>query len=254
MIQNSFIFLDRVGYKTEQRLWEQSILEWKDFLETRKVEGISSRYKRLHDKELEFAEFNLRNRIPHYFSHKLKTRDHWRLYDEFKDRACYLDIETTGLSPYHNEITAVGIFDGEEVKSFVKGINLQEGVVKEELSKYSMVVTYYGSAFDFPFISHQFPSVRFSMPHFDLCFAGRRVGLKGGLKCIEQELGIERNEEIKDVDGLEAVRLWHRWERFNNEASLEKLIKYNQSDVINLKDLAEIIYGRLKEKTFKVRI
>lgn len=250
MLRNSFVFLERVGYKTEERLWRQGVLCWEDFLERSNVRGISSRVKRHHDRELEMALFSLRNKIPHYFSYRLKRRDHWRLYQEFRDSACFLDIETTGLGPYSSEVTIVGVSDGRKVKTFVRGINLSEETLVEELSRYKLVLTFYGSAFDLPFLAKKFPRLRISVPHIDLCFAAKRVGLRGGLKTIERELGITRDEEIRNIDGLEAVRLWRRWERHGDEEALERLLEYNKADVANLRILAEVVYQRLRERTF----
>jgi hypothetical protein len=250
MLQNSFVFLDRVGYKTEEKLWRQGVLCWEDFLERNRIRGFSSKAKRRYDRELEMAEFSLRNKISQYFSYRLKPRDYWRLYREFKDRACFLDIETTGLSPWSDEVTVVGVSDGEKVKSFVRDINLSEEALVEELSRYRLIVTFYGSAFDLPFLTRKYPRVRVGVPHIDLCFAGRRAGLKGGLKAIEQELGLVRDEEIKHVDGLEAVRLWRRWEKQGDEEALKTLLEYNKADVASLKVLAETVYQKLRERTF----
>jgi hypothetical protein len=252
MLQNSFVFLDRVGYRTEEKLWGQGVLCWEDFLDKCNIRGISSEVKKKHDREVEMAEFSLRNKISHYFSYRLKPRDYWRLYPEFKDDVCFLDIETTGLSPRNSDVTVVGISDGRRVRTLVKGISLTEEALVEELARYRLVVTFYGSAFDIPFLARKYPRVRLSVPHIDLCFAGRRIGLKGGLKAIERELGITRDEEIKDVEGLEAVRLWRQWEKHGDEGALERLLEYNRADVANLKALAETVYHGLRERTFVV--
>jgi uncharacterized protein YprB with RNaseH-like and TPR domain len=250
MIQNSFILLDGVGYKTEEKLWRQDVLSWDDFLEIESVIGISSKQKSVHDRELEAASHHLDKKSPYYFSQRLKMRDYWRLYSDFKEDACFLDIETTGLSS-ESALTVVGIFDGRNTKSFVKGDNLIEAVLKEELSKYRLIVTFFGSAFDIPFIKAKYPGIAFDIPHIDLCFASRRIGLRGGLKSIEKQLGFDRGEGIAEIDGLEAVRLWRRWERYDDEEALARLLEYNKADVVNLKILAEKVYEGLKAKTFK---
>ncbi len=251
MIENTFILLDGIGYKTEKNLWRQGILHWDDFLEKEDIVGISDNRKRNLDKELELAKFHLDNEIPYYFSYKLGKREQWRLYEAFKDRTCYLDIETTSLSSYNGTTTALSIYDGSAVKTFVRGINLDRESLAEELSKYLMVVTFYGSAFDLPFIQHEF-GVRFEVPHLDLCFAGRRIGLKGGLKSIEEQVGIGRENDIQGIDGFEAARLWHRWQTLGDRASLDSLIQYNQADTVNLERLAELVYSKLKSLTLKV--
>jgi uncharacterized protein YprB with RNaseH-like and TPR domain len=251
MIKNTFVLLDGIGYKTEEKLWNQNILCWDDFLSEKGIGGISSRQKKHHDKELEAALTHLTCNNPKYFSQRLKSRDHWRLYPEFRGKTCFLDIETTGLSSY-SDITLVGIFNGDRVKSFVRDINLTEETLRRELSKYSMIITFYGSAFDLPFIIKKFPSISFDIPHVDLCFASRRIGFRGGLKAIEKQLGIARNNGISEVDGFEAVRLWRKWKTNGDKDALERLIEYNKADVVNLRVLADLVYQRLRDNTFQI--
>jgi hypothetical protein len=82
------------------------------------------------------------------------------------------------------------------------------------------------------------------MPHFDLCFAARRLGLSGGLKRIEQELGIRRDISVRGLDGWDAVRLWSR-SCGGDAAARELLLAYNAADVDNLAPLAELLYADL---------
>jgi uncharacterized protein YprB with RNaseH-like and TPR domain len=95
-----------------------------------------------------------------------------------------------------------------------------------------------------PYLQTCFPGLRVPIPHFDLCFAARRVGLQGGLKSIERELDIARESDLLQLDGLEAVRLWQRY-RSGNAAALDQLIRYNAADTQNLEPLAACLYERL---------
>jgi uncharacterized protein YprB with RNaseH-like and TPR domain len=250
MINNSFVLLDRIGYKTEGKIWKQNLLCWDDFINCSSIRGINKRQKLAHDKELEYAQNHLNNENPRYFSKKLKPRDYWRVYPNFKEKACFLDIETTGLNS-QSDITVVGVYDGRNVKTFVKDINLSEEAIREEFSKYSILLTFYGSAFDIPFILRKYPGLKIDILHIDLCFTSRRIGLRGGLKSIERGLGIARDKEVAEIDGFEAVRLWRRWERHGEREAFERLVEYNSADVINLRALADIVYEKLWEKTFK---
>jgi uncharacterized protein YprB with RNaseH-like and TPR domain len=105
-------------------------------------------------------------------------------------------------------------------------------------------VTYFGTQFDVPFLQAKFPEVTWDMPHFDLCFAGRRVGLTGGMKGVERTLGITRRPDLVEVDGLEAVRLWRAHER-GDAGALDRLLAYNDADTRNLEPMAREIYCRL---------
>ena len=91
---------------------------------------------------------------------------HWRAYEDFKDKCCFLDIETTGLSKHRNELTVIGLYNGKESKVFVKGINLNEFM--DEINNYSFIVTFNGYLFDIPFIQSKFPDLEFNHFHSDL--------------------------------------------------------------------------------------
>jgi len=248
MITSTFTILEGVGEKTERRLWRAGLLTWSDFLGARDIPGISLDRKGFYDYELLWAGEELEKRNSRYFLGRLERREHWRLYETFKKEVLFLDIETAGLSPQSSEITIVGLYDGERMRALVRGIDLSEEALAEEISRYRMLVTFYGGAFDLPFLLHKFPNLDLHLPHFDLCFTGRRVGLKGGLKNVEMQLGIRRDWEIQGLDGYDAVKLWYAYESGSSEA-LELLLKYNEADTSSLPHIAEEVYRRLREAT-----
>ena len=61
--------------------------------------------------------------------------------------------------------------------------------------------------------------------------------LYGGLKVVEQQLGIPR--ELKGIGGLEAVMLWWKYQNDGDQDALAMLLQYNKEDVVNLKALRE---------------
>jgi len=75
----------------------------------------------------------------------------------------------------------------------------------------------------------------------------KRLGLSGGLKPIERQLGIERDRP--DISGRDAVRLWHQYER-GDEAALDTLVSYNREDTVNLRTLADVVCDALHEDVF----
>jgi len=247
MIKNSFIMLDGVGERTEQQMWRNGILSWDDFLTTQKVLNFSRDRKRLYEESLLFFSHELAclNEIP--FAEFVKPRDHWRLFRQFQEHTVCIDIETNGL-PVHagGETTVVGLYDGRDFKQFVKGVDLNETTLAKELSRYKLLVSFFGSSFDVPFLKKEFPSIQFSMPHFDLCFSARRIGLTGGLKRIENLLSIHRDDEINGLDGYDAVILWKDWCN-GSQSALNTLMRYNRSDTVNLMELAFYIYDKLIE-------
>jgi uncharacterized protein YprB with RNaseH-like and TPR domain len=245
MIEHTFILLHGIGAITERNLWQKGILTWEDFICTGRIKRISLDKKQNYDQQLMKARENLENENSAYFSQCLNPREHWRLYEAWEDAACFLDIETTGLT---HGITVVGIYSKEGYKNYIQGINLDRETLQRELEKYSILVTFYGRAFDMPFIEREL-GVTVDVPHLDLCFTGKKVGLKGGLKKVEEKVGITREEDIHGLNGFDAVRLWNTFKK-GDENALDLLIKYNKADTVNLKALAEIIYQRLKEETF----
>ena len=86
--------------------------------------------------------------------------------------------------------------------------------------------------------------------HIDLRFAAAQAGLVGGLKHIEKAIGIERPHGLSGVSGSDAVYLWNMWKSTGEREYLEKLVLYNEEDIINLKPLAEHIQRVLSERFF----
>jgi len=245
MLRNSFLHVPRVNREIENIIWRNNIFNWDEFflniqnipLPENKKESIAQ-HLRDSIEAFERKDFS-------FFSKSLPSNQHWRLYPELREKCCFLDIETTGLSKHNDDVTVVGLYNGKESKIFVNGVNLSE--FESEFSKYDMVVTYNGKCFDIPFLKAKFPNVNFDKIHIDLRYVMREIGYSGGLKYIERAVGIKRGDEIASVDGFEAVRLWYKYLR-GDEGALETLMKYNQADIENLKVLMEFAFDKLKEK------
>lgn len=244
VIKNSFIFLEGVSEKREQNLWEFGIHDWDSFLES-KFLGFATTKKEMWDNQIKTAQKHLELDNSEFFSLNLKDSEHWRLYDKFKDKCAYIDIETTGLSKYRNSITTLSIWDGKEVKTFVAGQDLTEENLAKEFEKFKMICTFNGKMFDMPFIYEKFPSLKNNLPHLDLRWACRKIGLTGGLKKIEHEMGISRGD-LEGVSGRDALRLWRKYKR-GDENALDILVRYNQEDVINLETIADKVVSDLKQ-------
>jgi uncharacterized protein YprB with RNaseH-like and TPR domain len=120
---------------------------------------------------------------------------------------------------------------------FVKGVNLDQ--FPAYIAQFPLLVTFNGSQFDVPFLQAHLPTARLDQAHIDLRFVLRSLGYRGGLKAIERNLGLTRDAAIQNVDGFEAVRLWHRYRR-GDRAALMKLALYNLTDVVNLVELVQI--------------
>ncbi|HLA37510.1 MAG TPA: ribonuclease H-like domain-containing protein [Candidatus Brocadiales bacterium] len=260
MLRHTFIHIPGVGRITEERLWGSGIRNWEECLnELRSVDcglrnskprtmqspsgtgpPFSPRVLKVVESHLEDSCRSLSQGDTAFFEEWLPSREKWRMYPDFANGAVFLDIETTGMSSWWNDITVIGIYDSLGPKVFVKGKDLGDfpAVIKD----YSLLITYNGRQFDVPFLKAKFPGLKLPGAHLDLRFPLRRLGLSGGLKDIERQLGMEREGPLREVDGYMAVRLWQEYMR-GNKSALETLIRYNLEDVVGLKSLAERAYN-----------
>jgi uncharacterized protein YprB with RNaseH-like and TPR domain len=244
MLPSTFIFLQGIGESTERLLWESGITNWEIFLRSSTIPRVSASRKALYDTTLEEASAQWDQHNSRYFGKILKAREHWRLYPHYRANTAFLDIETNGIPSPDGEITVVGIYGRGQMTTRVQGENLSERRLQEELATYHLLVTFFGSGFDLPFLKTVYPHLVLDHPHLDLCFAARRLGFKGGLKSIEHELGCNRSTALDGLTGWDAVRLWEEWQN-GTMASRELLIEYNEADCKNMEPLADLICDRM---------
>ncbi|MCI4326327.1 MAG: ribonuclease H-like domain-containing protein [Thermoplasmata archaeon] len=245
MIRSTFLHLPGVGPVTEAELWRQGVRDW------REVDGLSptaglapARRERLRV-ELQASERALAERRVDYFATRLPDAEHWRLYPSFRAETAFLDIETTGLSPYEGIVTVVSIHGGGRTRTFVADEDLEE--LPAYLRKFQLLSTFNGSLFDVPFLEYRFPGLVVPPVHIDLRFLLYRLGYSGGLKRIEQTLGLGDRSGVEGIHGLDAVRLWEAFRRGDND-SLARLVRYNRADTVNLEPLLEFAVGKLSER------
>lgn len=235
MIQESFIFLDGFAEKSEQNLWKQGITDWQKFTGTASIKGVSPSRKAFYDLQLEKAHKNLQVDNLDYLSSVFPSTEHFRFFNRYKDEAAYLDIET---SNYDGDVTVVGIYDSNQSMTFVKGKNLDRNLLQSILDKYKMLITFNGASFDLPMIKKYF-NVQMPKAHIDLRHVCSRLGLTGGLKVIEKEMGIVRDQQVQGITGGDAALLWRKYKATGNENFLKLLVMYNEEDTVNLERLAK---------------
>lgn len=246
MIRSCFSVFSGIGPKREQDLRAAGIASWQQLLEADEAPGLSKELRGSVARQIGQWSVALEEGDVRFLAQNVPRSAHWSLFGEFRDSVRYLDIETTGLSAGRDEVTVVGIYDGRDFKALINGQDLCGAAIQEALDGCKLLVSYFGTVFDVPFLKATFPDLHWDLPHYDLCFAGKRVGLRGGLKGVERQLGIMRGADITEVDGFEAVRLWRAYQR-GHPGALSKLVRYNEADTKNLARIAPIIYERLCE-------
>lgn len=230
MLRRSYIQVPGVGERRERQLWTQGYVDWETFRE---------RHPRNAWREQIVGWLE-----PERAARGLPRREMWRLAREFPGRTAFLDIETEGLAE-SDGITCVGISDGRRVEAYVRGDNLSR--LPEALERFELLVTYNGACFDLPVLQRTFREIDFRrFHHIDLRYPLHRLGVKGGLKGAERQLGIARSEAVAGVDGFVAVLLWRAHENGHPNA-LETLVRYCLEDVVHLQPLLAVVHDRLSE-------
>jgi hypothetical protein len=240
MLKNTFLHIPGIGNATERKLWSTGFGNWEDYFRMCHTCTLSLAMKDRIADYLNDSVAALNNANCRYFEKLLPAGEMWRLYGELREKTAFVDIETTGLYAGPNSITLIGLFDGLETKVFTQGINLRE--FNDEIKKYLLIVTFNGKRFDVPFIEYVLGSLPAGQAHLDIMYPLRRLGYRGGLKSIEEQLGIGRQGILRQVDGFMAVLLWREYKR-GNKAALKTLVRYNLEDVVNMQYLADKVYN-----------
>ncbi len=150
----------------------------------------------------------------------------------------YLDIETT----FAGGISVIGIYRPDLGATQLVGGGVSDLNLYRALEGVSTIITFNGSSFDLPVIRKRLlADLKAEFAHRDLLYVCRKRGLRGGLKVVEQILGIARESE--GISGWDAPRLWSRYERYADRSALATLLAYNYDDVVNLALLESILDG-----------
>lgn len=247
MLQQTFVHIPGIGRQTELELWKHGIHSWDDADHFEKRFGrVRVGVQRKLDEYIPRSREAIRRGDAAFFARLYKLGEAWRLFPTFSDRCVYLDIETTGLSSVFDAVTMVGLYDGRKYKVFVEGDNLQD--LPSHLRGYSMMVTFNGAGFDVRFLKLAFPELVLPPIHIDLRWVTRKLGMKGGLKSIEEQFGLKRADSVENFTGYDATVLWAKHLR-GEKIALEQLIQYNTEDVVHLKAIMEMTYDRLSKHT-----
>ncbi|CAM3601966.1 ribonuclease H-like domain-containing protein [Corallococcus sp. ZKHCc1 1396] len=240
MLLHTFQHIPGVGPWREKDLWSKGIRTWDDFPDGGIV--ISRKADVIARERIAVAREALARRDLKELARLVPPREHWRLFPEFQDDAVYFDIETDGSQT--QVPTVVSLFDTAGLHVFVQGRNMD--ALPEAMAARRLWVTFNGSCFDVPVLKEYFGEKRFPVPeaHIDLRFVTRRLGLGGGLKEIEEKLGVGRPPHLKGANGYDAVLLWRAYLRRGDVAALRYLVEYNLYDSFQLRSLMDLAYNK----------
>lgn len=238
-VENCFLGAEGVGQTIERRLWEQGITHWREFEPT--CQGIGSTRADRIESFIDAGERALDRGSVDFFDSRFPSGSRWRLYESFREQACFFDIETTGLDHRTSVVTTVTLHRDGDTRTLVRGDDLTDENLRAAFADAGLLVTFNGASFDIPFLEANF-DLSFDHAHIDLMHTARKVGLSGGLSAVEREMGVTR--ELPDVDGREAVRLWHEHER-GVDGALDRLVQYNREDTVNMVEVLDSLVEEL---------
>lgn len=246
LLEATYLHAQGIGRLTEQKLWEAGARDWKSYLNGPEERWpLTSAQRALLTPVVAESQARLEAEDFAWFGQRLPQSEHWRAVAAFGHRLAFVDIETNG-GMRAEDLTVVGVFDGYKLRQYVKGRNLQD--FPAAIEEAAVLVTFFGTGFDIPFLKRAFPRLPMPQMHVDLCYMLKRLGYKGGLKRIEGQMGIVRQNATAGLSGQDAIRLWREYRR-GKQASLDVLLAYNADDVRNMSDLLAEGYRRLARQT-----
>jgi uncharacterized protein YprB with RNaseH-like and TPR domain len=241
MIERTFQLVKGIGPWREKDLWARGYANWAAFEQAAEVVASAS-----IDAELKDAIVKARDADLAVLAKMVPEREHWRLYQRFHHQAAFFDLEADG----DEQITVAGIMDSAGLATFIRGYGEDRALeaLPQRLQKSPIWVTFNGGTFDIPVLRRHFPSLAKPLVHLDLRFLVRKVRLTGGLKEVEERLGLHRPPHLKGVKGFDAIRLWREFQAARNPDALRILVEYNLYDAINLRALIEVCIRRAVEQ------
>lgn len=242
MIRATFQLVPGLGPRRERALWEAGFRDWRDVLDADAAAlpmpaslaaGLRAALVRLE------AAWG-RQDLP-ALAAQIPPSEHWRFFGGFHTCAVYLDIEVDR----EEGITVVGLLDRHGPRLLRAGHDLAH--IATHVPPDCLLVTFNGASFDVPMLSKAFDTWSAPQAHMDLRHLWNRLGHWGGLKALEDQVGIGRPSHLKDLDGSQAGWLW-RHARLGDRQALLKLAEYNLYDTINLRTLAALGWNRMVER------
>ena len=231
MIDGALHHLPNIGPKRLCELREAGLLRWDDILQSPHDLRLNTRQREVVRQSIEQTQRAWEQQDLHTLVNMLATRDHWRILAEFFAHASFFDIETSGREA-DAIVTLIACLHRGKLYTFLRGENLDDFL--DLLDEVKLLVSFNGNSFDVPRVERAFHIPAIPCAHLDLRWVCYHEGLRGGLKAIERQLGVERPEDLDGVDGEEAVWLWQRWDRSRDLRARSRLLRYCGVDALTL--------------------
>lgn len=244
LLRHSFQHLPGISAAKEAKLRSEGLRDWNDLLSP--STGQLNLFGKLSSElgcAVVASEEALAKEDIEFFKERLPRREYYRIAASFPDRCVFMDIESTGLSRYYDQVTLVGWSKGSRYEVLIDPTETIR--LERDLSAQPILITFNGTLFDLPFLASRFNTDWSAITHVDLRYLARRAGLTGGQKKIEVAIGLERETRLDDVSGAEAVGLWFDYKE-GDLAALRKLISYNHADIEGMKFIFEQVIERLE--------
>ncbi|MEW5854506.1 MAG: ribonuclease H-like domain-containing protein [Myxococcota bacterium] len=172
----------------------------------------------------------------------LPVRQRWRMIPVLLDHAVFIDVETDGgRTP--NAMTVLSVRTRDRAACWVRGQDPTPALQLVESA--SAVVTFAGAQLDLPLLKAAWPQLQMPTLHVDVAAVVRQLGVHGGLKVVEAQMGWTRAEHVRALRGPDAIPLWQRWTLERDRQALELLCEYAMEDVWSLPRLAAWVHDSL---------
>jgi uncharacterized protein YprB with RNaseH-like and TPR domain len=163
------------------------------------------------------------------------------------ESVCYLDIETTGLSPT-TYLFLIGLMFWERdrfVAELVFARNYAEEpavlrYVRDRLSRFNAVVTYNGDRFDLPFIETRLAATRVGpldpIASVDLLYTARRVfrGVLPNCRLGTVERHIRGVGRTGDIPSRYIPEAYHDYVRSGDARAMKNVLYHNRMDLFTM--------------------
>ena len=238
MIDQVFIHVKRIGPVAEGKLKQSGYTNWLSVLSSPEKLPLSPGLISSVLEEIYLCQDALENDNIQFLIDRFPPKNQWRILAHYFERCSYFDIETNGLS-YDSHVTMIVCYHQGTLYKFVRDENLDDFL--DFIETIDLLVSFNGTSFDIPWLLRTWNIPDFPCPHIDLRWICYHQGLRGGLKSIEKQLKLHRPIDLREINGSDAVWLWNRWIRLNDQEAKNLLIRYCAADVISLAIVAQAI-------------